>query len=61
MNALDTNIWIYSHDTRDPEKQRRAQELIRTVQPLAPLWQVGCEFIAASRRLASMGFGQTKR
>lgn len=58
MIALDTNIWIYSHDNRDTRKQLRAQELIRTVSPLALIWQVGCEFIAASRKLESFGFSQ---
>jgi predicted nucleic acid-binding protein len=48
MNVLDTNIWLYSHDTRDPHKQAIAQQLIATVRPLALPWQVGCEFIAAS-------------
>ena len=28
MNALDTNIWIYSHDARDEGKRQKAQELI---------------------------------
>lgn len=51
MNVVDTNIWIYCHDTRDPAKQQRARELVRTVRPLTLLWQVGCEFIAASRKL----------
>ncbi len=27
-----------------------------TTRPLALLWQVGCEFIAASRKLAPLGF-----
>ncbi len=56
MNALDTNIWLYSHDTRDPQKQGRAQQLIASIRPLALPWQVGCEFVAASRKLASVGF-----
>lgn len=58
MNAIDTNIWIYSHDTRDPQKQLVAQNLIATLRPLALPWQVGCEFIAASRKLASLGFDE---
>lgn len=41
MNVLDTNIWIYSHDRRDPRKQAAAQQLIQTVAPLALVWQVG--------------------
>lgn len=56
MNAIDTNIWIYSHDRRDPDKQRKAQELIASARPLALPWQVGCEFIAASRKLEPLGF-----
>lgn len=56
MNALDTNIWIYSHDSRDPTKQQVAKRLIGELRPMALLWQVGCEFIAASRKLAAFGF-----
>ncbi len=48
MNALDTNVWIYSHDTRETEKQQMAQRLIAEARPGVLLWQVGCEFIAAS-------------
>jgi predicted nucleic acid-binding protein len=58
MIAFDTNIWIYSHDARDPQKRAKAQELIRTVTPIALPWQVGCEFIAASRKLEPLGFQQ---
>jgi predicted nucleic acid-binding protein len=60
MNVLDTNIWIYSHDSRDAVKQEKAQRLIGEVRPLALPWQVGCEFIAASRKLASQGFDEGK-
>jgi predicted nucleic acid-binding protein len=59
MNALDTNIWLYSHDTRDPHKQAVAQQLIATTRPLALPWQVGCEFVAASRKLTAAGFTET--
>jgi len=58
MNAIDTNIWIYRHDSRDPHKQAIAAQLTTTVQPQILLWQVGCEFIAASRKLAAIGFTQ---
>lgn len=58
MNAIDTNIWLYSHDTRDPTKQTIALHLIGAVRPLALPWQVGCEFIAASRKLAASGFSE---
>ena len=56
MNAIDTNIWIDRHDPRDPQKQRLADQLITTVRPQVLLWQVGCEFIAASRKLTVSGF-----
>src|SRR5438552_801837 len=60
MNVLDTNIWLYSHDTRDTVKQEVAQRLISQVRPLALPWQVGCEFIAASRKLVTQGFDEDK-
>ncbi len=60
MNVLDTNIWLYSHDTRDPRKQAIAQQLIAAVRPLALPWQVGCEFVAASRKLAAVGFTESQ-
>jgi predicted nucleic acid-binding protein len=56
MNAIDTNVWVYSHDKRDRRKQEIAQHLIQTTQPLWLLWQVGCEFIAAARKLEPLGF-----
>lgn len=56
MNAIDTNVWLHSHDTRDPRKQGLAQQLIVATRPLALPWQVGCEFVAASRKLAAAGF-----
>jgi len=60
MNAIDTNVWLYSHDTRDPRKQAIAQQLIASTRPLALPWQVGCEFLAASRKLASVGFTEAQ-
>jgi len=56
MNAIDTNVWLYGHDTRDPLKQGIAQQLILVTRPLALPWQIGCEFIAASRKLGVVGF-----
>src|SRR5438105_9487793 len=60
MHALDTNVWLYSHDTRDPRKQALAQQLIATTRPLALPWQIGCEFVAASRKLAAVGFTESQ-
>jgi predicted nucleic acid-binding protein len=57
MNVVDTNVWIYIHDHRDPLKNQQAIALIARVRPnlLLP-WQVGCEFLAASRKLQPLGF-----
>src|SRR5258706_15633203 len=54
MNALDTNILVYAHDARDARKQTIALQLIKTARPLALPWQVGCEFLAASRKLKAL-------
>jgi predicted nucleic acid-binding protein len=56
MNAIDTNVWIYCHDTREREKQAAALELIAEVGSIVLLWQVGCEFIASARKLEPFGF-----
>lgn len=56
MNAIDTNVLIYAYDQRDPRKSSIAQDLLADIQPFALIWQVGCEFIAASRKLAQFGF-----
>jgi predicted nucleic acid-binding protein len=60
MNALDTNVWLYSHDARDPHKQGLAQRLVAAARPMALPWQVGCEFVAAGRKLAPAGFTETQ-
>ncbi len=58
MNVIDTNVWIYRHDLRDAVKHQTAKQLINTTRPLGLPWQVGCEFIAASRKLEPFGFSQ---
>ena len=55
MNAVDTNILFYAHDHRDPQKQRVASELITTLPDGALVWQVACEYLWASRKLAPFG------
>lgn len=59
MIAFDTNVWIYSCDQSDPFRQRRAFELLAAAEDGVLLWQVGVEFVAASRKLASQGFTAT--
>ena len=60
MNAVDTNVLIYAHDPRDPLKQATADALVHSLSDGVLLWQVACEFIAASRKLAPYGFSRDK-
>ncbi|HEX8501740.1 MAG TPA: PIN domain-containing protein [Pyrinomonadaceae bacterium] len=56
MNAVDTNVLIYVHDDRDPAKQATADALVRSLTSAVLLWQVACEYIAASRKLVGSGY-----
>jgi predicted nucleic acid-binding protein len=56
MNAVDTNVLIYARDKRDPVKQQKACALTAKLKDGALLWQVACEFIAASRKLTTVGY-----
>jgi predicted nucleic acid-binding protein len=58
MNAVDTNVLIYAHDPRDPRKQTAAMSLIESLSDGALLWQVACEYVAASRKLESGGYSR---
>ena len=60
MNAVDTNVLIYVHDYRDSTKQATAEALVRTLPDAVLLWQVACEYIAASRKLESFGYSREK-
>ncbi|MEJ7714026.1 MAG: hypothetical protein WKF84_30305 [Pyrinomonadaceae bacterium] len=53
MNAVDTNVPIYTHDPRDPVKQAVAVALVGTLPDGVLLWQVACEYVAASRKLVA--------
>jgi predicted nucleic acid-binding protein len=44
MNAVDTNVLFYAHDSRDPTKQKIAAEVIASLTDGALLWQVACEY-----------------
>lgn len=61
MNAVDTNILLYLHDPRDPIKQEKAERLITSLTDAVLLWQVACEFVAASRKLAPFGLKEGSR
>ena len=56
MNAVDTNVLIYAHDARDPQKQSTAAALIQSQVDGVLLWQVACEYLSASRKLESQGY-----
>jgi predicted nucleic acid-binding protein len=56
MNAVDTNVLIYVHDARDPIKQAIARDLIDHLADAVLIWQVACEYIAATRKLAPQGY-----
>lgn len=58
MNAVDTNVLIYTHDPRDPIKQTKAVSLIASLIDGALLWQVACEYVAASRKLSAYGLSR---
>ncbi|MBM3777437.1 MAG: PIN domain-containing protein [Acidimicrobiia bacterium] len=56
MTALDTNVLIYACDKSDARRQQIALDLIAAATDGVLLWQVACEFIAASRKLKDQGF-----
>jgi predicted nucleic acid-binding protein len=58
MNAVDTNVLIYSNDSREPVKRQIALNLLANLTDAALLWQVACEYIAAARKLEKYGFTQ---
>lgn len=59
MNAVDTNILIYARDPRDSVKQTVATALLSSLTD-GVLWQVACEYIAASRKLEPFGYDRTQ-
>lgn len=56
MIAIDTNVLIYACDRSDAHRQQIALDLIAAATDGVLLWQVACEFVAASRKLAKNGF-----
>lgn len=56
MIAFDTNVLIYACDKADPSRQQVALDLVSTAHDRVLLWQVACEFVAASRKLKNQDF-----
>jgi predicted nucleic acid-binding protein len=51
MIALDTNVLLYACDRTDSRRQQIAIDLVANSKDGVLLWQVACEFVAASRKL----------
>ena len=60
MNAVDTNILIYVHDPRDANKQEIAAALVSNLIDGILIWQVACEYLAASRKLELLGYDKSQ-
>jgi predicted nucleic acid-binding protein len=60
MRAVDTNVLMYAHDPRDPAKQARAVQLLQSLTDGVLLWQVACEYLAASRKLEPLGYARAQ-
>jgi predicted nucleic acid-binding protein len=60
MNAVDTNILICVNDPRDPLKQGITSSLVLSLTDGVLLWQVACEYLAASRKLEALGYDRAK-
>ena len=60
MNAVDTNVLLYVHDPRDATKQATAANLLQSLTDGVLLWQVTCEYLAASRKLVPFGYNLTQ-
>lgn len=60
MNAVDTNILIYVSDPRDPSKRAIASSLVASLTDGVLIWQVACEYLAASRKLELLGYDRAQ-
>jgi len=60
MNAVDTNSLIYVNDPRDSVMQQAAAYLVSNLTEGILLWQVACEYLAASRKLESLGYDRAQ-
>lgn len=60
MNTVDTNILIYVNDPRVLVKQGTASSLVSSLTDGVLLWQVACEYLAASRKLEPLGYDRAQ-
>lgn len=56
MTGVDTNVLLYVHDSRAPGNQAVATQLLESLSDGVLLWQVACEYLAASRKLEVLGY-----
>jgi predicted nucleic acid-binding protein len=54
MIAFDTNVLLYTLDDSAPAKRAVATRLVEQTSDAVLVWQVACEFVAASRKLAGL-------
>lgn len=54
--AFDTNVLVYACDKKNPRRNQTARTVLADCEDGVVLWQVACEFLAASRKLHSQGF-----
>ena len=59
MIAIDTNVFVYSFDASEPDKQRKAREFLQrnfssSEEAIVP-WQVAAELLARFRRWEALG------
>lgn len=53
MNAVDTNVWLYAIDFKEPQQLGRSRQLLadlETTDGTVLLWQVVSEFVNGRRR-----------
>ncbi|NJL36639.1 MAG: hypothetical protein HC840_06645 [Leptolyngbyaceae cyanobacterium RM2_2_4] len=60
MNAVDTNILIYVNDPRNPVTQGVAISPVSALTEGVLLWQVAYEYLAANRKLESLGYNRAQ-
>jgi hypothetical protein len=58
MIAVATNVLLYVHDPRDPDKQATAASLMQSLTDGVLIWQIACEYLAASRKLEPFGYSR---
>jgi len=56
MQVVAVQSIIYVNDSRYPSKQAIAASLVANLTEGVLIWQVACEYLAASRKLEPFGY-----